>query len=105
MGTILFGREMQEFSTFGRAFLSCFIVLLGDFDVDSLYTSGHAMALIWFLTFQILTVMIMLNMLLAIIMDTYSEVKGSLSLKKTVWAQSYIMFQRWHEIKRGKSLP
>merc|ERR1711904_314463 len=47
----------------------------------------------------------MLNMLLAIIMDTYAEVKGALSQKQTIYWQAYIMFQRWSEIKRGKALP
>merc|ERR1719161_2597502 len=47
----------------------------------------------------------MLNMLLAIIMDTYTEVKGASSDKLTLPQQLFILLRRLDWIRRGEGLP
>merc|ERR1719265_891946 len=91
----LFGREMHEFSTFELAFSSCFLVLMGDFDYGAMFSEARVMGTVWFWAFQIVLVLIMLNMLLAIIMDTYSEVKDMSSDSETLPEQLLILIQRW----------
>merc|ERR1719321_2629992 len=73
---ITFGAQVLEFSSMGRASMSTFRVLMGDFDVDSMYAVDSMMAQLWFLLFNVIVLLILLNMLLAIVMETYSEVKG-----------------------------
>jgi len=79
MGTALFGRDMTEFTTLSLSIHSCFLVLMGDFDAQAMLSVGREISGIWLWSFHIIIVLLMLNMLLAIIMDTYSGVKGSLT--------------------------
>jgi len=50
----------------------------------------------------------MLNMLLAIIMDVYGSVKGAMGddegLYPTLWSQSYEIYRRWYQKRKGKRL-
>merc|ERR1712232_520871 len=44
----------------------------------------------------------MLNMLLAIVMDVYTEVKSSIgSDAETLWSQAREIYRRWRELRRG----
>merc|ERR1711959_204968 len=48
------------------------------------------------------------NMLLAIVMDVYSEVKRSVCEGvdvETIWSQSWEIFERWHGNRKGTLLP
>jgi len=61
--------------------------MLGDFDYDELSNEHLVTAACWFLTFMVLVALIMLNMLLAIIMDVYSEVKSEAEDSEPIWEQ------------------
>merc|ERR1712048_1430664 len=78
---------MGMFSQMSFALQSCFLIMLGDFDYAELSNEHLYTAAIWFLTFMILVSLIMLNMLLAIIMDVYSEVKMDAENQDPIWAQ------------------
>eukprot|EP00746_Dinoflagellata_sp_MGD_P029188 gnl/MRDRNA2_/MRDRNA2_169041_c0_seq1.p1 gnl/MRDRNA2_/MRDRNA2_169041_c0~~gnl/MRDRNA2_/MRDRNA2_169041_c0_seq1.p1 ORF type:complete len:287 (-),score=45.95 gnl/MRDRNA2_/MRDRNA2_169041_c0_seq1:324-1184(-) len=104
MALSLFGRQIPEFSTFDRAFTSCFRVLMGDFDYEAMFAEARLMGTIWFWLFQTVLVLLMLNMLLAIIMDTYTEVKGLSSNKETLPEQLGTLLRRWRWIREGQGL-
>jgi len=87
MAYVMFGSKIREFSTQDRSFLYCWRVLLGEWDVGDMEAATYVYANIWFLGFQVLVGMILLNMLLAIIMDTYSGVVGK-GGNKTIWDQT-----------------
>jgi len=102
---ILFGQELEYFANFMRSFHSVFRTLLGDFDWETLHSVGRPQAYIWFWLFIWLVNLVMLNMLLAIIMDVYTDVKGSIGSKaKTLWEQSYQIYVRNREVRSGKCL-
>eukprot|EP00746_Dinoflagellata_sp_MGD_P127331 gnl/MRDRNA2_/MRDRNA2_61929_c0_seq2.p1 gnl/MRDRNA2_/MRDRNA2_61929_c0~~gnl/MRDRNA2_/MRDRNA2_61929_c0_seq2.p1 ORF type:complete len:905 (+),score=115.22 gnl/MRDRNA2_/MRDRNA2_61929_c0_seq2:66-2717(+) len=105
MAVSLFGREMPEFSTFGRSFNTCFAVLMGEFEHGVLFAEAREFGSVWFWLFQVIMAMLLLNMLLAIIMDTYSEVKGMSSNAETVADTIFNMLQRWHRILLRERLP
>ena len=44
----------------------------------------------------------MLNMLLAIIMDTYMQVKGRVGHCETLWSQAKEIYRRYRQLKRGE---
>merc|ERR1712079_664648 len=75
---ILFGQELEEFANFSRSFNTCFRVLLGDFDWERMIHVGRLQATIWFMSFTCLVNLVMLNLLLAIIIDVFTEVKGNI---------------------------
>lgn len=101
MGNALFGREVDGFSNIQRSINTCFLVLMGDFDVESMQQVGRVMTGVWFWSFMILVLLIMLNMLLAIIMDTYTNVKGQISSSETLCEQASELVRRWLQKRRG----
>lgn len=99
---VLFGAELEEYSSIARAATSVFIVLLGGFDWDALSGVDLPLAMVWFWTYCILVQLIMLNMLLAIVMDVYTEVKSGLPENApTIFSQTKLIYRRWHEKKLG----
>jgi len=100
---ILFGQDLSEFSNFARASDASFHVLLGDFDWEVMQHVDRLLAMVWFWMFMWLINLVMLNMLLAIVMDVYTEVRGKIGSKaETLWSQSYEIYRRRRELKAGK---
>merc|ERR1719424_2589476 len=74
---------------------------MGDFDVGAYISVDPYMGPIWFVLFMIIVLQILLNMLLAIVMDTYSEVKGNQREDVlTIWAQAFTTYTQLNE-RRG----
>jgi len=100
-GVILFGREVDGFTTLTRACISCFRTMMGDFEWEELSQIGRIEAGIWFMTFMMIIVMLMLNMLLAIVMDAYSEQKAATGDAETLWEEAKQGFVRWNGRRKG----
>eukprot|EP00811_Abedinium_folium_P015950 NODE_248_length_3296_cov_7.873462.p1 GENE.NODE_248_length_3296_cov_7.873462~~NODE_248_length_3296_cov_7.873462.p1 ORF type:complete len:598 (-),score=132.90 NODE_248_length_3296_cov_7.873462:201-1994(-) len=99
---MLFGTEIQEFSEITRAMNSVFVILLGDFDWETMSQSGRMKSGAWFWMFNWLLTMVMLNMLLAMIMDVYTEVKGGLPHDaETIWSQVHSSLVHGLQLYRG----
>lgn len=101
MGMGLFGREMPEFATFERAFNMCFMAIMGDYDVSTMKLAGRGMAMMWFWSFCVMVSLIMLNMLLAIIMDSYSAVMAQTGNAESFFDQLYELYRRWSQNRKG----
>jgi hypothetical protein len=100
-GASLFGYEMQEFAGVRRAnFPTCLRALLGDFDWDELKVVGRNEAAIWLVLFQVLIAILLLNMLVAIVLDTYLEVKGGMQDAETMGSQIYEIQRRYRQTRR-----
>uniref|UniRef100_A0A672GSW8 Polycystic kidney disease 2-like 1 n=1 Tax=Salarias fasciatus TaxID=181472 RepID=A0A672GSW8_SALFA len=90
LGYLLFGTEVESFSTFMKCIFTQFRIILGDFDYDAIDRANRVLGPMYFLTYVInLSSQIICqnclypqNMFLAIINDTYSEVKEELSSQK-----------------------
>jgi hypothetical protein len=103
-GNLLFGEELVYFSNFARSFHSTFRILIGDFDWELLHRVGRPQAYLWFWALQWLLCMVMLNMLLAIIMDVYSEVRThilNMPHVETVWSQAAEIWARKRQVYSG----
>merc|ERR1719450_571521 len=74
-GVLLFGRRLKSFSSPMYALTTCFNLVLGEFDWPDIAAEHPSTAMIWFMSFMVLVFLVMTNMLLAIIMDVYTEVK------------------------------
>eukprot|EP00746_Dinoflagellata_sp_MGD_P162963 gnl/MRDRNA2_/MRDRNA2_90744_c0_seq1.p1 gnl/MRDRNA2_/MRDRNA2_90744_c0~~gnl/MRDRNA2_/MRDRNA2_90744_c0_seq1.p1 ORF type:complete len:1192 (-),score=272.92 gnl/MRDRNA2_/MRDRNA2_90744_c0_seq1:74-3649(-) len=104
-GVLLFGREIDGFTTFPRAINTSFRCMMGDFDWEELSVVGRMDAGIWFWTFEVVVVLLMLNMLMAIVMDAYGEVKANVGNADTLWGETK---QAWHRLqgtRSGKHVP
>eukprot|EP00931_Biecheleriopsis_adriatica_P041281 TRINITY_DN23616_c0_g2_i2.p1 TRINITY_DN23616_c0_g2~~TRINITY_DN23616_c0_g2_i2.p1 ORF type:complete len:1013 (+),score=161.72 TRINITY_DN23616_c0_g2_i2:45-3083(+) len=103
---ILFGRSIPDFATFGRATDTSFHILLGDWDWSEMREIGRIRASLWFWTFIWLMHLLMFNMLLAIMMDVYTDTRGSLDTDaETLWSQVQEIWQRWRRTRAGLRLP
>jgi len=81
-GNILFGPDLVQFCTMGSSLNTAFSALMGDFgwyveklESDEGLPSGMPLGVLalWFWVFMILVMLILLNMLLAIILEHYAE--------------------------------
>eukprot|EP00397_Hematodinium_sp_SG-2012_P008301 GEMP01008357.1.p1 GENE.GEMP01008357.1~~GEMP01008357.1.p1 ORF type:complete len:563 (+),score=79.39 GEMP01008357.1:1198-2886(+) len=99
-GLALFGREMDEFSTFSSSVNTLYRILLGDFMWDKMQSVGIMQAALFFWLYTIIVVLIMLNMLLAVILETYSNVKQQVGNAETLWSQVVESTVRWYEKRR-----
>ncbi|XP_053358417.1 polycystic kidney disease 2-like 1 protein [Clarias gariepinus] len=79
LGYLLFGTQVESFSTFQKCIFTQFRIILGDFDYDSIDTANRILGPIYFFTYVFFVFFVLLNMFLAIINDTYSEVKEELA--------------------------
>ncbi|XP_043991909.1 polycystic kidney disease 2-like 1 protein isoform X1 [Gambusia affinis] len=82
LGYLLFGTEVESFSTFVKCIFTQFRIILGDFDYDAIDRANRVLGPIYFITYVFFVFFVLLNMFLAIINDTYSEVKEELSSQK-----------------------
>lgn len=98
----IFGHRMAEFATTYLAIEKCFMMLLGEFDFDDVADENPLIAALWFHTYLILMTLLMMNMCLAIIMDTYSAAKSNSDLKEAIWKQLQNMWEDLLASRRGK---
>jgi len=76
---VVFGPEVEDYKTLGDSFGALMRMLLGDFDYAAISASNKVMAPLLFYSFILVGFMILLNMFLAIICDSFAEVKGNQS--------------------------
>nr|XP_056710991.1 polycystin-2 [Euleptes europaea] len=79
---LVFGTQVDDFSTFQDSVFAQFRILLGDFDFTEVEEANRVLGPVYFTTFVFFMFFILLNMFLAIINDTYSEVKSDMAQQK-----------------------
>uniref|UniRef100_A0A061QFY2 Putative PKD2 n=1 Tax=Cupiennius salei TaxID=6928 RepID=A0A061QFY2_CUPSA len=79
LGYLLFGSIVKEFSTFGTAVFTLLRLILGDFDFEALENANRVLGPIYFLSYIFFVFFVLMNMFLAIINDTYAEVKAEIA--------------------------
>ncbi|CAL1532921.1 unnamed protein product [Lymnaea stagnalis] len=82
LGYLLFGTQVEDFSSFENAFFTLFRIILGDFDFHQLEQANRILGPIFFMLFVFFVFFVLINMFLAIINDTYSEVKSDMANAK-----------------------
>ncbi|XP_041048078.1 polycystin-2 isoform X2 [Carcharodon carcharias] len=80
---LVFGTQVDDFSTFHTCIFTQFRIILGDFDFTKIEEADRILGPIYFVTFVFFIFFILLNMFLAIINDTYSEVKSDMAQQKS----------------------
>lgn len=101
---ILFGQDIHQFRNLQHSLSTCFSVMLGEFEwyanavdeTNSDLPSGIPRFLlqIWFVFYVGMTLLVMLNMLLAIILETYAGVTNAVKGAPTIWLQAANYFRR-----------
>jgi hypothetical protein len=116
-GHLLFGNDMMHFNSMGASINTCFMCLLGDFGWYSDLTeviedlgSGipYWVVAVFFWSFMIFTTLVLMNMLLAIVMDNYVTIMTRLETQPdapAIWVQTQRYFDRRKKYKNGKWIP
>ena len=97
---LLFGRDEEAFGNLFRSFHSAFRMMFGDWDWMPMERVTRTGAYLWFTMFMVLVVIILLNMLLAIILDNYMDVKRVSASADSLGAQIQEMYRRRKMLKR-----
>ncbi|KAL1023776.1 hypothetical protein UPYG_G00045970 [Umbra pygmaea] len=80
---LVFGTQVNDFSTFQACIFTQFRIILGDFEFSEIEEANPVLGPIYFITFVFFIFFILMNMFLAIINDTYSEVKSDMSQQRS----------------------
>lgn len=96
-GNLLFGRRMWAFSTLKTSMMTCFRIMIeSEYPWDDLAAQDYITAGIWSWTFIMLVAILMINMVLAIILDVYNEVHDNTSGSETIWDTLYQIANRMY---------
>jgi hypothetical protein len=92
-GYILFGEQLEEWSSFGKATCSACLVLFGRFDYSDFHRVAPVSAALWFASFYILVCLVITGLTTATILHHYLSVR-----RKTGEAGQSIVKQVWQMI-------
>ena len=73
---LLLNTHVAEFNEVLSAMATCFQLLLGKFNVGSIIESDPFLGGLLFITFNIAVLMIVLNLIISTISDTFSDIKS-----------------------------
>ncbi|KAH8377065.1 hypothetical protein KR093_003289 [Drosophila rubida] len=79
LGLLLFGTKHPDFRNFITSIMTMIRMILGDFQYNLIEQANRVLGPIYFLTYILLVFFILLNMFLAIIMETYNTVKSEIT--------------------------
>eukprot|EP00949_MAST-11_sp_MAST-11-sp1_P002783 g2783.t1 len=90
VGYLNFGHSIEAFSTMSSSVVTCFEILLGEIGVNEELREKQTISrVLWFWSYILLAFFILINILLAIIIDAYVEVKKEAEratpLPKELW--------------------
>nr|XP_025729326.1 polycystin-2 [Callorhinus ursinus] len=94
---LVFGTQVDDFSTFQECIFTQFRIILGDINFAEIEEANRVLGPIYFTTFVFFMFFILLNMFLAIINDTYSEVKSDLAQQKAEMELSDLIKKGYHK--------
>ncbi|XP_008828400.1 polycystin-2 [Nannospalax galili] len=94
---LVFGTQVDDFSTFQECIFTQFRIILGDINFTDIEEANRVLGPLYFTTFVFFMFFILLNMFLAIINDTYSEVKSDLAQQKAEMELSDLIKKGYHK--------
>jgi hypothetical protein len=97
-GVILYGKRLQDFATLWAAVMTCFKIMMeNEFKWSELSAdqATYASALMWTLVYLCIGVVLLLNMVLAIIMDVYQEVRQESGDSMTMIADAIYLYRNF----------
>ncbi|MEW5311378.1 MAG: hypothetical protein WDW38_003099 [Sanguina aurantia] len=100
MAHLIFGNAVEAFQTFGSSINCCFEILLGNIDVNkelrALGGLQSAAGALFFWSYELLVFMVLLNFLLAIIVDAFSETKDKTHETVSMHTELYALLRdKW----------
>jgi len=98
LGYLIFGTQVVDFSSFQTAIFTLFRIILGDFNFQALQQANRILGPLYFILYVFFVFFVLLNMFLAIINDTYSEVKADLASQPNEFEMADYFKQGYHNM-------
>ena len=76
---LIFGPKMSDYSSFHRCLANMLGMTLGSFDFDALESTNRILGPVFFFSYIMVMVMILMNVFLSIINDTFNEINSDVS--------------------------
>ncbi|GLD97417.1 hypothetical protein PINS_up006101 [Pythium insidiosum] len=73
-GAVLFGDRVEDFSSFEKTIKSCINMLFGNFDLTVIQDLHYPSGIVFYWCYMIVVALVLLNMMLAIVVDSYSAI-------------------------------
>lgn len=103
-GCFIFGKRVEDFSDIFISIGTCFKIFMeSEYDWPVLSEEYFVTPFLWVFSFMILLVMIMLNMVLAIVLDVYTEIRKKSGQSEPVWVTGFHMMQRIRHFRQWVS--
>lgn len=77
VGRIFFGDRVEGFSSLGKSFETCVNILFGTFDYATIQDVSVPAPLLFYWSYMIVVSLVLLNIMLAIVVDAYAEVSAA----------------------------
>ncbi|XP_035672152.1 polycystic kidney disease 2-like 2 protein [Branchiostoma floridae] len=82
LGSLLFGSNLETYSSIGSSLASICLMTIGSFDTAELTEVSWIYGPIFFFLFQVIMQFFLMTMFMAILMDTYADVDGNTETQK-----------------------
>jgi len=106
MAYLTFGTSVEEFSSPFLAFEACFnMMAFGDNSFTAqmnMYAQNAMISLTFYWTFGILVVILLMNFLLAIVVDSFGDIKADATSKQSIPAEVSGLLRSWIDGRRTK---
>ncbi|KAH9277542.1 Polycystic kidney disease 2-like 1 protein [Echinococcus granulosus] len=99
LGYLAFGTQVSDFSTFATSLMTLFRIILGDFDFQALHDAQSFFGPLYFLVYIFFVFFVLINMFIAIINDTYLEVKSNLLNQPSEFQMKSFFKQRLKDMR------
>lgn len=103
LALMVYGTALESFRNYPSACSSLFLILLGELDYSSMRDVNRVLTPIFFFSFLIIVIFILMNMFLAIVNDSYASANEK-SREKSFVDQIKSFFKRRREKKRLQQL-
>lgn len=101
VGHLLFGRRIEDFATFTRSLNTAARSVMGDFDFREMRKVGDVEAFLWLLGTTISLNLLLLNMMLALIAESFNSSKFAMESAITLLQSIYDICWHWFCVLRG----
>lgn len=86
-GMFIFGQHLYNYHSVHTAMATSFNALTGEYEWEEVEGVDLTMAIIWWWVYMMLMYLVVLNMLLAIVLNAYNVAKNSATRRVTCWKQ------------------
>lgn len=97
-GHAIFGDRVEEFSTIADSLMACVNILFGNFDYGVINGMYGPVAILYYWIYMIVVTLVLLNMMLAIVLDTYEDVSKQAFTDTTVTSIRRVGYSVFYQV-------